>query len=219
MSNGIGQSCAFCGSRDVVWAHPLAEELVAYREYGKGHTMPTLWALCDGCEEIYASGDDDKAVTLMRSSAWSWVADEDVAECIRQPVAVFRRADLGPRRLDPEQSEVADARRQGFVPLRELTGVAASLGPRWPTEHALWLDALGPTSGEDESDEVLDRWLVRSPWPALSVRRTLNSLWRWVERDDHPGPRPPVADEPLILEFFTWTESEAAAFADREEGI
>ena len=219
MGTGIDQSCAFCGSRDVVWAHPLAEELVAYREYGKGHTLPTLWALCDRCEVIYASGDDDAAVEVMRSSGWSWVADEDVAECIRQPLVVFRRADLGPRRFDPEPSEVAEARRQGFVPLRELTGVAADLGPLWPAEHALWLDELGPSSGEDEYDEVLDRWLVRSPWPSLSVRRTLDALWRWVERNARPSPRPPAADEPLILEFFTWTEPEAVAFADLDRGI
>jgi hypothetical protein len=217
LSSRIGQVCAFCGSRDV-WAHPLAEGLVSYREYDKGHTLPTLWALCDRCEGIYTSGDDDMAVEVMRSSGWSWVAEEDIAECIRQPLAVFRRADPGPRRFDPEPSGVAEARKQGFVPLREMTGVAASLGPLWPDENSLWVDELGPSSGEDEFDEVLDRWMVRSPWPSLSVRRTLDALWRWLEWD-RPFPRPPVAEEPLIREFFTWTEPEAAAFADLDKGI
>jgi hypothetical protein len=97
---GRGQSCAFCGFETVAWVHPLAVDLVAYREYGKGHTLPTFWALCDRCEEIHASGNADAAVDVMRSSdGWSWVADEDVAECIRQPLEVFRRADLGARPL------------------------------------------------------------------------------------------------------------------------
>ena len=73
MQTGIRESCAFCGSRDVAWTHPLAENLVAYRAYGKGHTLPSSWALCDRCEMIYASGDDDAAVDVMRSSAWAWV--------------------------------------------------------------------------------------------------------------------------------------------------
>lgn len=61
MGNGIGQSCAFCGSRDVVWNHPLAEDLVAYSEYGKGHTLPSSWALCERCEEVCSTADDDAA--------------------------------------------------------------------------------------------------------------------------------------------------------------
>ncbi len=100
-TNGRGQSCVFCGTQDVAWVHPLASDLVAYREYGKGHTLPTFWAFCDRCEGIYASGDVEAAVEVMRSSdGWSWVASEDVTECIRQPLEVFRRADLGARRLD-----------------------------------------------------------------------------------------------------------------------
>ena len=211
MGSGIGQSCAFCGGRDVVWAHPLADDLVTYREYGKGHTLPTSWALCDRCETIYTSGDDDAAVEVMQSSVWSWVGDDDVAECIRQPLAVFRRADLGARPFDPEPSAVAEARKKGFIPLRELTGVADHLGPLWPAEHSLWLDELGPAFGEGEYDEVLDRWLVRSPWPSLSVRRTINALWRSVDRTARPSPRPPDADNPLILEFFTLSEPEVLA--------
>ena len=100
-TSGRGQSCAICGSDEVTWVHPLASDLVAYRQYGKGHTVPTFWALCDRCEGIYASGDADAAVELMRSSdVWSWVPDEDVTECIRKPLEVFCRADLGARRLD-----------------------------------------------------------------------------------------------------------------------
>ena len=217
VGTGIGQSCAFCGSRDVVWNHPLAEDLVAYREYGKGHTLPSSWALCERCEEIYSTADDDAAVQVMRSSAWAWVGDHDIAECIRKPLAVFRRADLGSQRFDPEPAAVAEARKQGFVPLRELTGVADDVGPLWPSEHSLWVEQLGPAFGEDEYDEVLDRWLVRSPWPSLSVRQTLNALWRWVDQAAPPTPRSPSAETPFILEFFRLSEPDALAFVtDRE---
>jgi hypothetical protein len=99
-TDGRDQSCAFCNSPVVAWVHPLARELVHYRIYGKRHTLPTFWMLCDGCEEIYKSGDDEAAVRLMKlSDGWLWESDEDVAETIRQPLIVFRRADKGSRRL------------------------------------------------------------------------------------------------------------------------
>jgi hypothetical protein len=63
-------------------------------------TLLTFWALCDRCELIYTSGDAEAAVEVMRSSdGWSWVTAQDVAECIRKPLEVFRRADKGARRL------------------------------------------------------------------------------------------------------------------------
>lgn len=95
-----GQSCAFCTSSDVAWVHPLGGDLVQYEVYGKGHTLPTFWALCDRCEEVYASDDAEAALAVMLSGGWSWVAAEDVAECLRKPLNVFRRADKGARRLD-----------------------------------------------------------------------------------------------------------------------
>jgi hypothetical protein len=74
------------------------------------------------------------------------------------------------------------------VPLREVTGVGDRLGPFWPEEHRLWIDELGevPGAGEDEYDDVLDRWIVRSPWASLSVPQVLSTLWGWVERDPYP---------------------------------
>lgn len=92
--------------------------------------------------------------------------------------------------------------------------MADSLGPLWPPEHRRWLDELGPSPGEDEYDEVLDRWLVRSPWPALSAQQAIGALWRWVERD--PGHLEPEEWKLRILDFFGWTEPEALAFSDSE---
>src|SRR4029077_16861457 len=126
-----------------------------------------------------------------RSSAWAWVGENDIAECIRKPLAVFRRADLGPQRFDPEPTAVVEARKQGFVPLRELTGVADDLGPLWPSEHSLWEEQLGPAFGEDEYDGVLDRLLVRSPWPSLRSRRRSMRSGAGSTRLHHP-PRGPL---------------------------
>jgi hypothetical protein len=211
--SGIGQSCVFCGTRDVAWVHPLARDRLAHREYGKGHTLPTFWALCDRCEEVYASGDDDAAVEVVRSN-WSCVEDDDITERIRKPLAVFRGADLGSRRFDPEPPAVVEAREKGFVPVREVTGIPDALGPLWPAEHRLWLDELGPSPVEGSYDEVLDRWLVRSPWPSLSVDRALGVVWRWVERD--PFPDEDEAWRARVLDVLGWPESEALAFANSQ---
>ena len=113
-TSAIDQSCAFCGTDDVAWVHPLARDLLTYRELGKEHTLPTFWSLCERCEEIYASADDDAAVEVMRSSSsWAWVEAEDVAVSLRRPLAVFRRADLGALRFEPEppHSAVTESER------------------------------------------------------------------------------------------------------------
>ncbi len=100
-TSGVDQSCAFCGTREVVWVHALARDRLTYRRFGKSSTLPTFWSLCDPCEQVYASGDDDAAVEVMRSWDGSWVDAVDVDASIRPSLAAFRRADLGSRRFDP----------------------------------------------------------------------------------------------------------------------
>jgi hypothetical protein len=211
-TSAIGQSCALCGTRDVAWVHPLASDRVAYVKYGQGYTLPNFWALCERCEAVYASGDDDAAVEVMRSSegGWSGVPDEDVAECVHKPLGVFRGADLGARRFEPEPPSLVEARAHGFAPLRAFTGAAHTLGPLWPAEHRAWLDELGPISFEEPAPAPRDRWLVRSPWPALSVEQALAVLWPWVERA--PFPEQHGAWEARVGEVFGWSESKAVAF-------
>jgi hypothetical protein len=100
------------------------------------------------------------------------------------------------------------ARELGYVPLREETGVAPDLGRLWPVEHRMWVEDIGPALGEEaEDDEERDRWLVRSPWPALSVRQVLTVLWRWVERDPLPHEREDWIER--VCEVWAWDESEA----------
>lgn len=95
------QSCSLCGDESVVWLHPLASDKVQYREYGKGHTLPTFWTLCERCESFYTAGADDKLVDLMQRAAEGTTSQPRtyVDEVYRRPLAVFRRADLGPRRF------------------------------------------------------------------------------------------------------------------------
>jgi hypothetical protein len=101
------QSCALCGSTRVAWVHPLDGKLVTYRVYGKGHTLPGFWTTCEDCERRYAAGEDETLVALMRASGGFGpdLLDEHVDEVVRQPLAVFRRADLGTRPLPtPDES-------------------------------------------------------------------------------------------------------------------
>jgi hypothetical protein len=97
-TSGERQHCALCRSPSVTWVHPLNPDLVTYREYGKGHTLPTYWCLCGRCEDLYQAGAEAELVAIMQD-AWQEVA-EHVDECIRKPLAVFRRADRGARELE-----------------------------------------------------------------------------------------------------------------------
>jgi hypothetical protein len=99
-TRAVGQTCAFCSSGAVRWVHALDPNLVRYRVYGKGHTLPTFWTLCDRCEQLYIAGDSASAVAVMMSTdEWACriTGDDDIDECVRQPLDVFARADLGAR--------------------------------------------------------------------------------------------------------------------------
>jgi hypothetical protein len=91
------QSCAFCGGADVVWVHPLATDRVQFRRFGKDDTLPSFWALCESCEQLYQNGEDDQLIALMKlAGGWIWQGT-DVEDVLRKPVDVFREADLGRR--------------------------------------------------------------------------------------------------------------------------
>jgi hypothetical protein len=100
-TKSTNQSCAFCAAEQPQWIHPLDPRLVQYRVYGKGHTLPTFWTVCTRCENLYQRGLDDDLIEVMTSGPleWSWVQSTDIAECVAQPLSVFRRADLGARKL------------------------------------------------------------------------------------------------------------------------
>jgi hypothetical protein len=84
----------------VAWVHPLDSRLVEYRAYDKPHTLPSFWCLCERCEDLYQAGDDDAAVEVTKAQMKGfWDTERDVDETIRKPIAVFRRADRGGRRV------------------------------------------------------------------------------------------------------------------------
>jgi hypothetical protein len=76
--------------------HALDPARVRYRVYGKGHTLPSCWMLCTRCERLYAAGDYEALISLMLSApSWESFTTQQIDECVRQPLAVFARADLG----------------------------------------------------------------------------------------------------------------------------
>jgi hypothetical protein len=99
-TSGKDQSCALCGSSEVSWVHPLDRHKIAYREHGKGHTLPTFWITCQNCEQLFEAGRDEDLIERMKLSGRfrpeieRWSAT-DVDEVLRKPLAVFRGADLG----------------------------------------------------------------------------------------------------------------------------
>jgi hypothetical protein len=94
------QNCAFCGGAEVVWMHPLATDRVQFRKFGKDNTVPSSWALCESCERLYADGEDDELIALMKKAGgWIWQG-ADVEDVLRKPVDIFREADLGRRPIE-----------------------------------------------------------------------------------------------------------------------
>ena len=105
----------------------------------------------------------------------------------------------------------------GFTPLEQHTGFMR-LGEAWPEPHrrsvpetrSWWLDDMSNT----ETNGTV--WLVRSPWPPMSVTDTLNVLWAILERD-----RSQLRDEEARLaearRVLHLTEAEARALLPRDE--
>jgi hypothetical protein len=151
--------------------HPLDPSKTTYRAWGQGYTLPTFWVLCDSCESLYLEGDDDALVALMAAGSPS-VRDMD--EDVRKPVRVFRDADRGARRFAAPHPELVRLGAQGYEPLHAHTGAVEELGPIWPEAHRV---ALPPELEPDEDQ----RWLVRSPWPSITVREAIELIWSWVE--------------------------------------
>lgn len=87
------QSCAICSNRDVIWLHPLAADSIRFRVYGKTHTLPTFWTLCDSCENLYVAGKDEMLVQRMSRihGHWFWESPQDILETIRKPPQRQRR--------------------------------------------------------------------------------------------------------------------------------
>ncbi|RNI25140.1 hypothetical protein [Flexivirga caeni] len=86
------QSCAFCDAQDVTWVHPLDADKVEYRAWGKGYTLPSFWALCERCEQLYQAGADEDIVTVMSAAQANWT--DDIDEAIRHLTSLGAKADI-----------------------------------------------------------------------------------------------------------------------------
>lgn len=60
------QLCASRGAGRPTFAHRLNPAKVQFRSYGKGHTLPTFWPVCEGCEDLVARQDDEVLLRRMR---------------------------------------------------------------------------------------------------------------------------------------------------------
>ena len=143
-------------------------------------TLPSRVEMGDVCFGLFESRHDAELATRLSAEF------EDVGRAA--VVSQLRRQAGDISRIPAEATAVVAAREQGFVPLREITGVGDTLGPLWPEEHRLWLDELddGAFPEDLDEDDRPDPWLVRSPWAPLSVPRVLSMLWRWVGRIHSP---------------------------------
>ena len=106
---------------------------------------------------------------------------------------------------------VAELRAQGYEPIEAYTG-AVGVGRLWPRNHRASVSETRPVWLADPSSDGR-LWMVRSPWPTLSVQDSLNVLWTWVERD-HAS-----LDEELwrerVSEVLAWDGTTAAAWHRR----
>jgi hypothetical protein len=121
----------------------------------------------------------------------------------RQAISVSGEVGPGP----DEVAGVTEARLAGFTPIEELTG-RTELATVWPAGHrrsvaetrALWVD------------EQPRLWLVRSPWPSISVDDAVAVVWLHLE--GRPGgramPQPPD-DLRLARDVLRWPEARARA--------
>lgn len=155
--------------------------------------LPALTLLGAQCLELLQTGRDDALAARLSN---------EFDDFGRAEVVAHLRARAGePVAVPPEPDSMVEARRRGFVPLGEHTGITAELGPLWPAEHRLSRLDLGDWRGAPD-----DTWLVHSPWQSLSVGEVLTVLWRWVERDPCPADDDEWTNR--VLEVFGWKETE-----------
>lgn len=161
---------------------------------GDAFALPATTPVGATCLVLLETGQDAALAERLSTDFEDFGGAEVVALLRRRagmPVAV-------PQGLDSE----VEARRRGFVPLAEHTGVGAELGPLWPTRHRISRVALG-----ERGDDPDDLWLVRSPWESLSVADVIRVLWRRVGRE--PAAKDDGEWSTRVLQVFDLDEEEA----------
>jgi hypothetical protein len=143
---------------------------------------------CARCERLYRAGDDEALVTF----------------------AVLRQADLGATTYDDFLPiGTLELRQAGFVPVSELTG-DDSIVDAWPAEHRRCVPVTDQAAGAPTDNQF---WLIRSPWPSLSMTDVFAVIWGYVE------PRAPIVNHRInpnqhraaIAEFAGLDENQVVA--------
>jgi hypothetical protein len=198
--------CELCRALDVEWVHELDPAKSSFRQYGKGQVWASRIHVCDRCDQLYRDGEFEALVSLQVGDGR--LADDVIDETIRKPFAVYRAAHQRVLAYDDVlPAGVRALREEGFVPVAELTG-NQNVAQAWPSGHRQsvpetrqeWLDSL--------SDDRLF-WLIRSPWPGISVSDAFSVLWDYVH------PRAPVVGHRIDPDQ---ERAAIAEFASLDEG-
>ena len=208
----------FCGRPDTEWQHDLDRELVHFRtRFDRGRVWGSTQVLCDDCEQRYRGGDYLALARVTADldgadgrAAIAGAGEDDQQSLVVQDeliaLAAFCRADLRVRRLATPDFPA------GFAPVDEYTG-ALWVTEVWPAEFCVSVAETRP--GHLDQDPEARIWLLRSPWPALSLAETFAVLWTWAERDHG------VSEDTMrarVVEALAWSEAQAAGWLARDEG-
>jgi hypothetical protein len=104
---------------------------------------------------------------------------------------------------------VAELRAEGFEPIEEHTG-ALWVADVWPDDDKRSVPETRPYWLANETQTHDRVWLLRSPWPTLTVREVFAVLWTWIERDHRPIDGLTVSAG--VAEVLAWDETRARAW-------
>jgi hypothetical protein len=112
--------------------------------------------------------------------------------------------------VEDDQPEVLSMRAYRYEPLDHITG-NHDLGSLWAEGHCV---AIAETRSFAKPGE--QRWLVRSPWPGLTVGDVVNALWNFLPNDYNSRLNPSVRD-PLVRQFFSLDADEVQLLSRDED--
>jgi hypothetical protein len=101
---------------------------------------------------------------------------------------------------------VSELRTAGFEPVEEHTG-ALWVCDVWPEHLKRSVPETRPDWLENETQTHHRVWLVRSPWPTLTVSAVFCVVWSWIERDH--AELDPAALRAGVVEVLGWDERRA----------
>ncbi len=164
---------------------------------GDGFAIGRPLLLCTRCRTLIATGNRFVLTSVITP---------ELAERGRERVVTYllhRVNRVMPAVAPPP--ELAALRADGFDLLDSFTGAVDEVAVAWPEDHRRTL--ADPYRDMSTQGTV---WLVRSPWPSLTVGDVLELLWPWVER----GGSDPEARRNRLAQVFAWDEAHATAWLD-----